>query len=279
MRRIVPLFIVMIAASLASAAAPAKNEHVQATLLSDVSAIQPGQPFTVGVMLKIDPHWHVYWLNPGDSGEATKVVFEAPEGFKVEPVQLPVPVKFMQPGDMIGYGYMDEVMITAKITPPADPPAGSPIDIVAKAKWLVCEDVCIPGKADLKTSLPVAQSAAPANVELFKQWAARMPVTKEKSDGAIAQVGAVPAKDGAGPLELFAEWKDGKAPAKVEWFVAVPSSVIMKDAADRTEGNRSTLRFTPFPAPAEPLKVPVVIAYTDASGARRGVTYEIQLSK
>src|SRR5688572_28247036 len=105
----------MIVASLAWGAAPAKNEHVQAALLSDVSPIQPGEPFMVGVMLKIDTHWHVYWLNPGDSGEATKVMFEAPEGFKVEPVQYPVPVKFMQPGDMIGYGYMDEVMFTAKV--------------------------------------------------------------------------------------------------------------------------------------------------------------------
>src|SRR5687768_1565373 len=127
-RRIPPVFIVMIAASLAWGAAPAKNEHVQATLLTDVSAIQAGEPFTVGVMLKIDPHWHVYWLNPGDSGEATKVSIEAPEGLKVGPVQLPVPVKFMQPGDMIGYGYMDEVMITAKVTPPADLPPGSPVD-------------------------------------------------------------------------------------------------------------------------------------------------------
>jgi DsbC/DsbD-like thiol-disulfide interchange protein len=276
-RRIDPLLILALI-PFALAAAP-KNEHVQATLLTDVSSIQPSQPFTAGVMMKIDPNWHVYWLNPGDSGEATNVKFEAPEGFKVEPTQYPVPVKFMQPGDMIGYGYTDQVMITAKITPPADVPAGSPVEITAKAKWLVCEDVCIPGKAELKANLPVNQTAAPANVEVFKKWAARMPVTRDKSDGAIANAGAMPPTSGNGPLELFAEWKDGQAPAKVEWFVAVPDGVMMKDAEDSTSGNRSTLRFTPFPAPKEPVKVPVIVAYTDAGGQRRGVTYEIQLAK
>lgn len=275
--RCIPAFILSGILMLACVAAAPKNEHVQARMLTDVSAIQPGQPFTAGVLLKIDPKWHVYWLNPGDSGEATKVTFEAPEGFKVDPVQYPVPVKFMQPGDMVGYGYTDEVMITARITPPADLAAGSPVEISANARWLVCEDVCIPGKQSLTASLPVTSSAQPANEQVFQKWAARMPVAKEKSEGPLANAGAQSPADGDGAIELFAEWKDGKAPSKVEWFVAVPDGVMMNDAADETKGNRSTLRFTPFPAPKEAVKVPVIVAYTDASGARRGVTYEVQL--
>ena len=49
-------------------ASEVRADHVQAELLSDVSAIQPGKPFWLGVHLTVDPGWHVYWKNPGDAG-------------------------------------------------------------------------------------------------------------------------------------------------------------------------------------------------------------------
>ena len=48
-----------------------RSDHlVKAELLADVSSVKPGEPFTVGVLLKMKPHWHVYWKNPGDSRHA-----------------------------------------------------------------------------------------------------------------------------------------------------------------------------------------------------------------
>src|SRR6478672_9135605 len=50
------------------AAPPAAGDLVKASLLADTTAVQPGQPFKVGVLLKIAPQWHVYWQNPGEGG-------------------------------------------------------------------------------------------------------------------------------------------------------------------------------------------------------------------
>jgi len=63
-------------------ARPVQTDHVESELISEVAAIQPGVPFTVGLRMKMDEHWHTYWLNPGDSGLATTIAWTLPEGFR-----------------------------------------------------------------------------------------------------------------------------------------------------------------------------------------------------
>jgi thiol:disulfide interchange protein DsbD len=50
-------------------------------------------------------------------------------------------------------------MHLVQITAPKDLQAGAPIDLSAKASWLVCSDVCIPETADLKLQLPASAQA------------------------------------------------------------------------------------------------------------------------
>ena len=109
---LVPLFLCTLMSASVAAAQP--DDHpAKVELLANVSAIKPGEPFTVGIRFTMQPHWHVYWLNPGDSGMPPQVKWKLPEGFTVSELQFPVPKKFEQPGDMVGYGYEDEVLLTA----------------------------------------------------------------------------------------------------------------------------------------------------------------------
>src|SRR5690348_9264612 len=78
-------------ATCATVRAEPSDDLVQVKLLADTSAIKPGEPFTVGVNLKIAPAWHVYWINPGDAGEATRVTWTLPPGFTVSELKFPVP--------------------------------------------------------------------------------------------------------------------------------------------------------------------------------------------
>ena len=55
-----------------------KTEHVEAQLLAERTAAQPGKPITVGLQLRMIPHWHTYWKNPGDSGLPTKIQWVLP---------------------------------------------------------------------------------------------------------------------------------------------------------------------------------------------------------
>lgn len=260
------LVLLAMFASLAACAAP-PSDLVKAELLADVSAIQPGKPFTLGVMMKIEPGWHTYWKNPGDSGSPTKISFTAPGGFTVEPIQFPTPIEFNQPGDIIGYGYTDEVMLTARVTPPAHLKAGDFLDIKANASWLCCEAVCVPGHQSLSITLPVASEASPANKELFDKWLAMVPTEK----GFAAQ----PKASGDGKLEsvqisatLPSEAKD------VHLFPAPPRGVKVENIQVKSEGKTATASFTVRTLQgAKPATQPIeaVVGYTDDSGNRRGV--------
>jgi DsbC/DsbD-like thiol-disulfide interchange protein len=167
---ILGMFVLMLFAS-AVRAAPLGDELVQVKLLADTSAIVPGQPFTVGMNFKITPGWHIYWINPGDSGQATQVKFDLPPGFTASEVKFPVPERIVSPGDIISYGYENETTLTATIIPPLNLKPGTNVSIGARVDWLVCEKVCLPGGADSKLELPVSQSSEPANMKFFeKLW-------------------------------------------------------------------------------------------------------------
>ena len=144
---------------------------VEASLLADTTALVPGQPFRLGLLLRMAPGWHTYWENPGDSGLATTFHPQLPAGFTASDITWPLPRRLVEPGDIQVYAYKNEVLLVRTITPPAsiDVPE---ITIPAKSSWLVCEAICIPGKADVQLTLPVATSAEPANADLFARFAA-----------------------------------------------------------------------------------------------------------
>ena len=91
--------------------------HVQAELFADVSAIQPGKPFWLGVHITIDPGWHVYWKNPGDAGLPTSATLSLPDGFTAGPLEFPTPSRFEQPGDIVVFGYENSVMLLTQSDP------------------------------------------------------------------------------------------------------------------------------------------------------------------
>jgi thiol:disulfide interchange protein/DsbC/DsbD-like thiol-disulfide interchange protein len=143
----------------AGAAPMVKTEHVEAELVSAQASAQPGKPATVGLKLRMEPEWHTYWKNPGDSGLATKIQWKLPPGWTAGEIQWPYPQK-LPVGPLMNYGYEDEVVLLATLTPPADAkPGDAPLH--AHVEWLVCKDICIPEQGELDFTLPV-KSSAPA---------------------------------------------------------------------------------------------------------------------
>src|SRR5438270_3977296 len=124
------------------------KELVHATLLADTSAVASGKPFIAGVLLRMAPGWHTYWKYSGDAGLPSEIKWSLPSGWKVGEIQWPLPLKTNDPGDIQTYGYQDEVMLIQEITPP-DKIDNSPVKLSAKADWLVCERICIPGGANV----------------------------------------------------------------------------------------------------------------------------------
>ena len=150
------------------------KQLVQADALANVDAVIPGEPFLVGVRLKMQPLWHTYWKYPGDAGIPTDIKWELPEGWRAGDIQWPIPLKLQEPGDIQIYGYHDEVLLIQQVTP-AKNVTNSPVKLSAKVNWLVCEKICIPGDAVVTLSLPSAPTNSGANTELFSRFQKQLP--------------------------------------------------------------------------------------------------------
>jgi len=139
---------------------PVKAQHLTAELVSLSPNIAPGGTLQVGLVLTLEEHWHVYWLNAGDSGEPPKITWTLPDGVTAGPIQFPIPSR-LPLGPLMDFGYEDEVAFPVQLTAASSLKPGS-IHLDAKINWLVCREVCIPGRAHLGLNLTVSPDAAPA---------------------------------------------------------------------------------------------------------------------
>ena len=177
------------------------TDHVKARLTSEVISVGPGQVFWVALALDIRDGWHTYWRNPGDSGQATKLVWSLPAGFTAGDIVWTAPHRFELP-PLVNYGYAGHAVHLLRIAAPKTLVAGAPITLSAKASWLVCSDICVPESADLQLSLPVSNTAGPidpAEASLFA--AARGDVASAAPATAGARV-----QDGRLIIALGKEW-------------------------------------------------------------------------
>lgn len=133
---------------------------VEAQLLSPTTGIEPSTPFWVGIYLKIEDNWHVYWKNPGNIGVPPSIEWELPEGFDVSDMFWLAPKKFQDLG-VTTYGYNDHALLLVKIYPPLSLQEEE-LEIKAKVKWLACEELCIPGEATLNIKLPIQANPTPS---------------------------------------------------------------------------------------------------------------------
>jgi thiol:disulfide interchange protein DsbD len=135
--------------------------QVKASLVAAETAIVPGKPVQVALRLVHQPHWHTYWINPG-TGLVTEIKWSLPPGWTASAIQWPAPYVIKdKTGAITGNGFENDTLLPVTLTPPADLAPGTKVTLKASAEWLMCEDVCMPGNADVALTLPVAATAAP----------------------------------------------------------------------------------------------------------------------
>jgi thiol:disulfide interchange protein DsbD len=139
-------------------AGPVRRDHLSAQLVAADRAVAPGGTLDVALRLVHDEHWHTYWLNPGDSGLATRLAWTLPEGAQAGPIRWPAPSR-LPLGPLVNFGYEGDLLLPVRIELPADLAPGSTFEATVKASWLVCKEECIPGDATLSLALPVAHAA------------------------------------------------------------------------------------------------------------------------
>ena len=177
-----PILLLAAAISLLAApvyAEPVQADHVSVELIAENTSFAPGGENWVGLRIAPEQGWHVYWRNPGDTGLPTSLSWILPTGIEAGDPQWPYP-QLEVTGDIVNYGYERETLLPVALKIPADFSAATTLNLQAKARWLVCKDICIPGSADLSLAWPATAAgqvpqADPHWRELFASARAALP--------------------------------------------------------------------------------------------------------
>jgi DsbC/DsbD-like thiol-disulfide interchange protein len=136
--------------------------HGTLELIAEKDWITAGHPFNVALRFELEKGWHVYWVNPGDSGEPPRVTWDLPAGIKAGAIEWPAPRRLGTP-TIVDYGYQDGVTLVVPMRADATLSSQNPAQISANIKVLVCREMCIPGNAQVSLALPVKLQPPPAN--------------------------------------------------------------------------------------------------------------------
>ena len=253
--------------------------HVSARLLASTSAVVPGQRFVLGVELTMADGWHVYWKNPGDAGLATDLQWQVPKGFQEERLPWPVPIRFTMPGDITSFGYAGSVMVATQWIAPEDLQVGETVTLAAKVSWLACKDLCVPGEATVRLTLPVAAERQAANGDLFRPWFDRLPHSARDPKHTVeVSVDRSGGRQAGGTYTVTLAWPGPVT--HVDWFPVPGPAVQMSDVTVSAKGSRARITFRASVLKGLKLDrdtMESVVAYTDATGRRRGVRVDVPL--
>jgi thiol:disulfide interchange protein DsbD len=143
-----------------------QTDNLSARLIAESGHVVAGATVDLALVFAIRPGWHTYWKNPGDSGEPPRIDWDLPAGVRAGPIRWPVP-ELIRVGPLANHGYSGRVAHLIELSIPQQWPAGTPLEVDARANWLVCEEACIPEQGRFALSLAVVDAdlsarAAPA---------------------------------------------------------------------------------------------------------------------
>jgi len=238
-RIIFVVFVALVAGVTANAgpnSADAPHLHVQ--LVAPEDEIYPGGNNQIGLYFKLEPGWHVYWKNAGDAGGPPRIRWTLPDGVTAGPLQFPAP-KRLPLGPLMDFGYEDEVLYPIKLDVAPSVKNGKAV-LDANVDWLVCREVCLPGKAELKLALQLSSGKPPVvsgsseDAALMQRLASTLPQPLPPS----VKVAFQPTADGfrlgieTGKRETVAQFfpadQDTLANAAPEKVIATPRGAVME---------------------------------------------------
>jgi thiol:disulfide interchange protein DsbD len=215
----------------------ATDGPVSVRLVSDVADADASRTGRVGVLFEMEPGWHVYWRNPGDSGLPTEVLWNAPDGARVGEPVWPTPEQFDDPAGHVSYGYSDMVLLHSPIELPLDVARDTPV--TAEVSWLACKAKCVLGSATVELTLPVRAGDAKTSRQLLDQWTGRVPqelpnaqqpfaiTVRQRDDGSPTKVRA----------QAFLKWHSPPDSDTIEWFPIAPDATEIQSARALTRAD------------------------------------------
>ena len=106
-------------------AEPVNTGHANVSLVKFNYLESENKNNLIGIKMDMQKNWHTYWKNPGDSGGPIKIQWDADKNIKIDEIKWPRP-ELIPYEPLMTYGYKD---------------------------FVICDDVCVPEKASIETSL------------------------------------------------------------------------------------------------------------------------------
>ena len=119
----------------------------------------------LGIKMDMQENWHTYWKNPGDSGGPIKVKWSHDDNISISELYWPTPT-LIPYEPLMTYGYKNFVIFPYEINNSNDKNSF----IEANIDFLICDDICVPEKALIKTNLNEIKNDA----ELY-DWFLKVP--------------------------------------------------------------------------------------------------------
>jgi len=192
-------------------------QHAGVELLSRQASVKPGSDLQLGIYFILEPGWHIYWINPGDSGQPPSFKWQLPSGFSAGEIRWPRPERLQPSKELVDYGYDDAVLLLVTIHAPSAISDRS-AEFGAEVKWLICREVCVPEHASLHLALPVSSAAGveQQNAPLFAKTDKLIPQLLPRA----WNVSVTSTKD-----DLVLTIRAGKAINKAEFFPLDPGQI------------------------------------------------------
>ena len=173
----ITVFLFLIAGFQSLYAFQVETENAEVKLISEQSAIVPGETFWIGIDMEIREGWYVYYRNPADSGMPLTVEWTHEKDFNISDIKWPYPKWKEVPGGLTSYAYADSMLYMMEATAPEDLEPGEQTTLQVSADWLICENVCIPESAELELTLDVAEQPTfnEENLALFSKMREKLP--------------------------------------------------------------------------------------------------------
>jgi DsbC/DsbD-like thiol-disulfide interchange protein len=124
--------------------------------------IVPGRQTYFGLNFQLEKGWHIYWVNPGDSGQPPRVEWHLPAGLSAGRIEWPAPRR-LGTSSIVDFGYDGAVMLLVPIRASSTLPSNQTVQLGVDLRVLVCREICVPGKTQLLLTLPIKSMSPDVN--------------------------------------------------------------------------------------------------------------------
>ncbi len=160
--------------------------------ISATEAVGEVDRLLLGLEVELQPGWKIYWRSPGDAGLPPQLTPEPDSSLTDLQMQWPVPHRFQTYG-IDTFGYKEHVLfpVHAQVDEP-----GQPQRLHTNVSFLICEEICVPGRAKLGLDLPAGPAAPSFDAPMIQEALLQVPDEGQRHSMALTAVAFDPGPEG-----------------------------------------------------------------------------------